>query len=98
LIEYAPRATQQIAALLQHYEQLQRDAAANALLAALRDAERRIGSNPAAGLAAPRPYPALARPGRVWIKAGRYWIAYRAKPRLVIVAVFFDTANIPGRL
>jgi hypothetical protein len=49
-------------------------------------------------LSAPRPYPDLARPGLAWIKAGRYWIAYRTKPRVIIVAVFYDTANIPGRL
>ena len=55
-------------------------------------------SNPGAGLSAPRPYPALAQKGRAWIKAGRYWIAYRTKPRLLIVAVFYETANIPGRL
>jgi plasmid stabilization system protein ParE len=98
LIEYAPRARQQIAALLSHYEERGRDRASDALLSALVDAERRIESNPAAGLTAPRPYPGLARPGRAWIKAGHYWIAYRPEPRPLIVAVFFETANIPDRL
>ncbi len=36
-----------------------------------------IVANPALGLAAPRPYPHLALPGRLWIKAGRYWVTYR---------------------
>lgn len=36
--------------------------------------------------------------GRVWIKSGRYWIAYQTDPVPVIVAVYFETANIPGRL
>jgi plasmid stabilization system protein ParE len=65
---------------------------------ALEVAERRIAGHPEAGLSAPRPYPKLARPGRAWIKAGRYWIAYRTKAPLLIVAVFYETANIPGRL
>jgi len=39
-------------------------------------------------------------PGRggVWVKSGRYWIAYQTDPAPVIVAVYFETANIPGRL
>jgi hypothetical protein len=72
LIEYAPRAKSQVAALRQHYENLDRPAAVGALIAALDDAERRIESNASAGLVAPHPYPWLARPGVAWIKAGRY--------------------------
>jgi hypothetical protein len=34
----------------------------------------------------------------VWIKSGRYWIAYRTNPPPLIVAVFFEMANIPRRL
>jgi hypothetical protein len=32
------------------------------------------------------------------VKAGRYWIAYSTKQPPVIVAVFYETADIPGRL
>ena len=98
MIEYAPRATRQVAALRQHYETLDRPAAVRALLAALDEAERRIDRNPAAGLPAPRPYPQLARPEVAWIKAGRYWVSYTTASPPVIAAVFFETANIPGRL
>ena len=98
MIEYAPRALRQIDALLLHYDERQRDGAAQALSRALAEAERRIENNPAAGLRAPRPYPQLARPGVAWIKAGRYWIAYDLSSPPVIVAVFFETANIPDRL
>jgi hypothetical protein len=49
-------------------------------------------------LPAPQPYPQLARPGRAWIKVSRYWIAYRITPPPLTVAVFYDMANIPGRL
>jgi plasmid stabilization system protein ParE len=98
LVEYTPEATRQVDDLLQYYRDLQRDGAASALLTALQAAERRIDEYPGAGLPAPRPYPQLARPGRVWIKSGRYWIAYRTEPTAAIVSVFFETSNIPGRL
>jgi plasmid stabilization system protein ParE len=95
---YTPEALRQVDALLRHYEALERDSAARALLAALADAERRIERSPAAGLAAPRPYPELAAEGDAWVKAGRYWVGYRATEPPAIFAVFFETANIPGRL
>jgi hypothetical protein len=83
LIGYTDEALEQVRALRHHYEALARDAAIRALDRAL---------------PAPRPYPQLARPGRAWIKSGRYWVAYRTGPAPVIVAVFFETVNIPGRL
>jgi plasmid stabilization system protein ParE len=98
LIEYGPRATRQVIALRHHYENLDRPEATRGLIAALEEAERRIERNPAAGLAAPRPYPRLARPGIAWIKAGRYWLSYTTDSPPVIVGVFYETANIPGRL
>jgi plasmid stabilization system protein ParE len=98
LIVYAPRALRQIADIRDHYEQSNRIEAIIALEAALHAAERRIEADPGAGLPAPRPYPKLARPRIAWVKAGRYWVAYRTTPRLTIAAVFYETANIPGRL
>jgi plasmid stabilization system protein ParE len=98
LIAYSPEALRQIIELRDHYRTLDRIEAIRALDAALSQAERRIAADPAAGLPAPRPYPQLASPGRSWLKAGRYWIAYRTLPRLTIAAVFYDTANIPSRL
>ena len=98
MIEYAPKATRQVVALRHHYEDLDRPAAARALVAALDEAERRIEGNPSAGLAAPHPYPRLARPGVVWIKVGRYWVSYTTTSPPVIVGVFYENANIPGRL
>jgi hypothetical protein len=32
------------------------------------------------------------------VPAGRYWIAYITRPLPAIVAVFYDAANIPGRV
>jgi hypothetical protein len=49
-----------------------------------------------AGLPSPRPYPALARPGRRWIIEGHYWIAYSLTSPPVISGVFYVTADIPG--
>jgi len=72
--------------------------AIRALLAALDEAEQKIGSNPTAGLASPRPYPRLAQPGRAWVKAGRYWVAYNTAQPPMIVAVFYEAAAIPGRI
>ncbi len=61
-----------------------------------RMAEKR--ERPGVGLAAPRPYSHLARPDRLWIKSGRYWIAYCPVHPKVISDVFYETANIPGRI
>jgi hypothetical protein len=52
-----------------------------------------------------RKRPSIARqavhycaPLQLWVKSGRYWIAYQTAPAPVIVAVYFETANIPARL
>jgi len=98
LTGYTGEALEQVRALRRHYEGLDRDAAIRALDQALAEAEAKIERAPAKGLPAPRPYPQLARPGRLWVKSRRYWIAYQTGPAPVIVAVFFETADIPGRL
>jgi hypothetical protein len=98
LIPYTRRALRQVAQLIRHYDDRKRHDAIRAFRAALDEAEYRIVRSPADGLPAPRPYPQLARPGWAWMKAGRYWIGYRQRPRLMIAAVFFETADIPGRL
>jgi len=94
---YTPRAAKHVADLLRHYGDLERPEAMRTLLAALREASKTIESDPPAGLMAPRPYPRLAMPGRLWVKAGRYWVAYRRRPNLAIVAVLYETADIPNR-
>jgi plasmid stabilization system protein ParE len=97
LIGLTARAERQFRELLQHCEDLERPEATRGLIAALEEASRKIEKSPNAGLAAPRPYPRLARPDRLRIKAGRYWIAYEPMTP-VIVGVFYETANIPGRI
>jgi plasmid stabilization system protein ParE len=98
LTGYTPRAARQVADLRRHYEERGRPEATAALNAALEVAERRVAEHPEAGLSTPRPYLELARPGRAWIKVGRYWIACRMTSPPLIVAVFYDMANIPGHL
>ena len=95
---YSPGAQRQIIDLQRHYSALRRPEALRNLDRALREAEQRIERNPLGGLPAPRPYPDLTRPGRRWVKAGPYWIAYSTTDPAVILAVFYETANIPGRL
>jgi plasmid stabilization system protein ParE len=95
---YAAEARQQIAGLRAHYERLDRPEATVRLQAALAAAERQIEARPASGIPAPRAYPELARPGRAWIKAGRYWVTYTVTTPPVILGVFYETADIPRRV
>ena len=97
MIGYTARAARQVAELQEYYERERRPEASRNLDTALDDAERRIEGDPAAGLPAPRPYPALARSGQAWIKAGPYWIRYNTRMPLVITGVFYEQADIPSR-
>lgn len=96
MIGFTARAARQVAELRDHYEREQRPEASRNLDAALDEAARRIERDPAAGLPAPRPYPALARPGQAWTKAGAYWIRYSTRTP-VITGVFYERADIPRR-
>ena len=70
------------------------------LALALQEAWEKITADPAIGLAAPGPNKdhGIERPDIAWVQAKRYWIAYRTRAPLAIVAIFYDAANIPGRL
>jgi plasmid stabilization system protein ParE len=84
--------------LIAYYEAKGRLEAAINLLKTLERAKLRIARAPEAGLRAPRPYPALARTGRLWIIEGRYWISYTSMNPPVISGVFYATADIPNRI
>jgi plasmid stabilization system protein ParE len=98
VIELSARATRHVAQLEIHYGQLGRPEAIRNLAYALAEAIEKIRWQPHAGLPAPRPYPHLAKPGRLWLHVRRYWIAYSTATPPVIVAIFYETANIPKRL
>ncbi len=98
MIRLGSEAERQLADLLRHYASLARPEAGRNLLATIDQAVAQIERSPSDGFPAPRPYPSLARLGRLWIRVGRYWIAYSVTDPPVILAVFHDAADIPGRL
>jgi plasmid stabilization system protein ParE len=97
VIFLSPEAEAQVDRLIAYYEAKERLAASVNLLNALERAKQRIARVPEAGLAAPRPYPALKRLGRRWIIEGRYWISYSLGTPPVISGVFYVTSDIPNR-
>lgn len=97
MIGYTVTAERHLDEFRLHYLELERLDALRNLDAALDQAEIRISANPKAGLAAPRPYPELARTGTAWIHIKRYWISYRLTVPAVITGIFYDAANIPRR-
>lgn len=98
MIRLSPEAEAQIDALLEHYERLGRVEATRNLIAVLNTASARIERDPGFGLLAPRPYPSLAKTGRLWLHVRPYWVGYSTTAPPVISAVFYDAADIPGRL
>ena len=98
MISLSPEAEAQVDRLIAYYEAKERVAASVNLLNALERARLRIARTPAAGLEAPRPYPALKRLGRRWIVEGRYWISYNLTKPPVISGIFYVTADIPNRI
>ena len=91
-------ARRDVAALIRDLERKNRPEAIRNLLVAVNQAMKQIDDDPNGGLGAPRPHPGLAYPGRAWTQAGRYWFAYRLDAPPVITAVFYDAADVPGRV
>jgi hypothetical protein len=89
----------QLEALEAHYAQLGRDLATIRMTEAMAMAAARIEEQAGPFWPAPRPYPGLAIYGWRWLKEARYWIAFtQISDGYAITGIFFDTANIPGRL
>jgi plasmid stabilization system protein ParE len=95
VIALSPEADKHVSDLESHYEALNRIEAVRNLILAIEGAKTRIAKSPGAGLPAPRPYPTLKKPGRLWLKSGRYWISYSDTKPPVISGVFFETVDIP---
>ncbi len=98
MIPLSATAEKQPDAFFLHYKKLGRPEASRALIAAIDRASACIARDPSSGLKAPRPYPQLATTGELWMKAGRYWVHYRSAAPIVILGVFYETADIPNRL
>ncbi len=97
MVGYTRKAEAQLDALRQYYVDLERLEALLNLEAALDEAEEKIEHTPAAGIPAPRPYPFLALEGRRWLKVGPYWVAYSTTKPPVIIGIFHERVDIPGR-
>lgn len=91
-------ARRDIAAFARDFDRKNRSEAIRNLLIAVNRALKQIADDPSGGLGAPRPYPSLAQTSRAWIKVGLYWFAYSLDKPPVITAVFYDAADIPGRV
>jgi hypothetical protein len=84
VIEFPADAEQQLHDRARHYLKKER-------FEALRNLRKAVGD------AAPPPSPQLAQHRRFWLEVGRYGFADRTAPTLAVIAVFFETANIPKR-
>ena len=83
--------------LEQFYIERGRPQAVRNLGHALAEASLIIPNVPERGLSAPRPYPELSASALLWLKRGRYWIAYDPVGP-IIAGIFFETDDIPNRL
>ncbi len=90
------RAKAQLAAFRRHYQQKGRPDAAYNVTKALKEAAFRIEMG--WSVPAPTPYPELRRAGEAWVHAGRYWILHTTTKPIIAQAVFYDSADIPGRV
>jgi plasmid stabilization system protein ParE len=97
LTEYSATALRQIGELTAHFRKKRRPEAIQNLLAALTRVEAAIAAGPRRTRAFPAGYRELARPGRAWVKEARYWIAYEQTEPPIIVAVFWDAADLGRR-
>jgi hypothetical protein len=97
LIDYTPTARRHVSELILHFRRKRRPEAIRNLLAALMKVEAAIEN----GSGRPREFPAtyrnLARPGRSWRKEAIYWIAYDVTDPPIIVAVFWEGADLARR-
>ncbi len=97
MITLTPEASAQLEALEQFYIAKERPQALRNLGHALAEASLIILNAPERGAPAPGPYPELVVFDLLWLKRGRYWVAYDpAGP--IIAGVFFETDDIPSRI
>jgi plasmid stabilization system protein ParE len=99
MIRLSPAARAQVSSLIKHYTDLDGPEAVRNPRAAIARGGDRIETRRGPFYPAPRPHPALARTGWLWLKEGPYWIAYADDSRgIALMAIFHEAANIPGRI
>lgn len=92
-------ARKQIDALARYYDELDREQATARMTVAMASAVKQIEDQVGPFWQAPRPYPGATRRQWKWLKSHRYWIAFEPiSEGYAITAIFYDAANIPGRL
>jgi len=96
VISLTPEASAQLDEFERYYIEQQRPQALRNIGHALAEASLVILNAPQRGLAALRPYPELATLELLWLKRGRYWVAYDPVGP-IIAGIFFDTDDIPTR-
>ena len=94
-MRFSRAARDQLAELRRHYRRKNRPEAVQNLSEAVRQAARRITEGKSQ--AAPGTYPEIAQAGHAWIHAGRYWFVHTSTRPHIILAVFYDESDIPGR-
>ena len=86
-------ARDQIRALRAYYLNKERYDAYRNLRAAIAEARARIEADPNSGLPHPRPYPAMAKWGFLWIKVHRYWFGWSTWRGYPVVTNVFDATS-----
>lgn len=97
MIALTPEANAQVEAFERSYIERGRPKAVRNLGHALAEASLIILNVPERGLSAPRPYPELSTLALLWLKHGRYWIAYDPVGP-IIAGIFVESDDIPNRL
>ena len=95
-MKFTTEARAQVAALRRHYQAKGRPEAARNLTRTLRQAALDIAAGKV--VPTPVPYPDLVQTDRAWTHVGRHWFRHTTATPTLIIGVFYDEANIPGRL
>ena len=98
MLELAASAERQVERLVRHYRRKNRFEAEFRLLKTLEDAADIVGRGAQKYLMAPPRYPSVAQYGLLWFKVWHYWIAITSEVDPKIMAVIYETANIPGQM
>ncbi len=98
LIDDTPTARRHVNELISNDRAKRRPEAIRNLQAALATVEATLEAGIPRARVFPATYPRLARPGRAWIKEAIYWIADNQTDPPVIVAVFWESADLARRV
>jgi plasmid stabilization system protein ParE len=98
LIALTPEARRHVRALYAYYEERERPEAARALRNALTAAWEKISTSPGGGPVRATALPAAWPTGQGMAQGRALLDCLSDPPTTAIVAVFFETANIPGRV